>query len=69
MAGIATLADRYRLARDETTALLRDLRDVRLSEGTVQAICERVSAAVAQPVAELERALPAAAQLFMDETG
>lgn len=69
MATIATLAGRYRLSRDETTALLRDLLGVELSEGTVQAICERVSAAVAAPVEELEAALPNVSQLFLDETG
>ena len=69
MATIATLAGRYRLARDETTGLLRDLLGVELSEGTIQAICERVSGAVAAPVEELEAALPGAAQVFMDETG
>ena len=69
MATIATLAGRYRLARDETTGLLRDLLGVELSEGTIQAICERVSGAVAAPVEELEAALPSATQVFMDETG
>jgi transposase len=69
MATIATLAGRYRLSRDETTALLRDLLGVDLSEGTVQAICERVSAAVVAPVEELEAALPSVRQLFLDETG
>jgi transposase len=69
MAVIATLGGRYRLARDETTALLRDLLGVNVSEGTVQAVCERVSAAVARPVAALEAAIPAAPQVFMDETG
>jgi hypothetical protein len=66
---IGTLSGRYRLSRDETTALLRDLLGMRVSEGTIQAICERVSAAVAKPVAELEAAIPAAPQLFIDETG
>lgn len=69
MAVIATLAGRYRLARDETTSLLRDLLGVELSEGTVQAICERTSDAVAGPVGELEAQLASASQLFMDETG
>ena len=69
MSVVATLSGRYRLSRDETTALLRDLLGVRVSEGTIQAICERVSTAVAKPVAELEAAIPAAPQLFMDETG
>jgi transposase len=69
MSVIATLAGRYRLSRDETTALLDDLLGVRLSEGTVQAVCERVSLAVAKPVSELELAIPKATQLFLDETG
>lgn len=69
MSVIATLAGRYRLARDETTSLLRDLLGVSVSEGTVQNVCERVSGAVSEPVAELEAALPSVAQLHMDETG
>ncbi len=69
MAVIATLAGRYRMSRDETTALLDELLGVKLSEGTVQAVCERVSSAVTGPVSELEQALPTAFQLFLDETG
>ncbi len=69
MSIIAMLTGRFRLARDETTALLRDLLGVELSEGTVQAVCERVSKAIAAPVAALENALPDAPQVFMDETG
>lgn len=69
MSVIATLAGRYRLSRDETTSLLDDLLGVKLSEGTVQAVCERVSSAVAKPVYELEQAIPTASQLFLDETG
>ena len=42
---------------------------MKLSEGTVQAVCERVSSAVAKPVFELDQALPMAFQLFLDETG
>jgi transposase len=68
MSVVATLAGRYRLSRDETTSLL-DLLGVTLSEGTVQAVCERVSSAVAMPVYELEQAIPTASQLFLDETG
>ena len=69
MSVIATLTGRYRLARDETTSLLSDLLGVDLSEGTVQAVCERVSDAVSGSVAELEAALPSAPQLYLDETG
>ena len=69
MATIAALAGRYRLSRDETTAILRDLMGVRISEGTVQAVCERVSDAMAAPVSALDAFLRTEPQLFLDETG
>ena len=69
IATIATLAGRYRLARAETTGLLRDLLGVELSEGTIQTICVRVSGAAAVPIDELEAALPSVPQLFMDQAG
>ena len=49
--------------------LLRDPLGVDLSEGTIQATCERVSSAVAATLEDLEAALPGAAQVFLDETG
>ncbi len=69
VADLAALAGRCRLARDETTGLPRDLLGVERSEGTIQAICERVSGAVAASLDELEAAPPSAAQVSMNETG
>lgn len=65
----AELSGRYRLSREETADLLSDVLGVPICKGTVQACCERTSEALAEPVAEVERALPDAAVVHMDETG
>ena len=65
----AELSGRYRLSREETADLLSDVLGVPICKGTVQACCERTSEALAEPVAEVERALPDAPVVHMDETG
>lgn len=68
-AWVAALVGRYRVSRQDTADLLTALLNVPICKGTVQACCERVSAALAEPVAELERALPDQPRVFLDETG
>ena len=63
------LSGRYRLSRDEVANLLGTVLNVPICPGTVQASCERVSEALADPVAALENALPAEGALHLDETG
>jgi transposase len=68
-AAIAMLAGRFRISRDETAALLSDFFGLSISPATVQACCERVSAALGAPVAELERLIANEPHMGMDETG
>ena len=68
-AWVASLVGRYRVSRQDTADLVSALLNVPICKGTVQACCERVSAALAGPVGELERALPEQPRLFLDETG
>jgi transposase len=65
----AELSGRYRLSREETADLLGDVLDVPICKGTVQACCERTSDALEVPVEEVEKALPDAPVVHMDETG
>jgi len=65
----AILAGRFRLSRAEVAELLSTLLHVPICKGTVQACCERTSAALAGTVAELEKALPDQSRLNLDETG
>ena len=65
----AQLSGRYRLSRQETAALLSEVLGVPICKGTVQACCERVSDALAEPVDEVAAALPDQDVVHMDETG
>ena len=65
----AELSGRYRLSLEETADLLSDVLDVPICKGTVQACCERTSEALVKPVEEVEKALPEAEVVNMDETG
>lgn len=65
----AVLSGRFRLSRAEVADLLSTLLHVPICKGTVQACCERASAALAETVAELEGALPTQPRLNLDETG
>ena len=52
-ATVALLAGRYRLSRTAVHQIVQDLFGVRVSVGTVQNTCERVSDAIATPVAQV----------------
>lgn len=64
----ATLSGRYRLSKRETAACLGDVFGVDLSVGTVSALEQRVSAALAPVMAEAQAALQHAPIVNMDET-
>ncbi len=55
----AQLSGRYRLSRQVTADRLSEVLGVPTCKGTVQACCERVSYALAEPVDEVAAALPA----------
>ena len=65
----AQLSGRYRLSRQETADLLSEVLGVSICKGTVQASCERVSDALAEPVDEVAASLPSQDVVHMDETG
>jgi transposase len=65
----ALLCGRFRVSREETSQLLEGLLHVSFSKATVQACCERVSAAIADPVDGLIHALRGSPMVHMDETG
>jgi transposase len=69
VAMLALLTGRYRLSKREAAACLRDLVGVDLAVGTVSAIEQQVSAALAPLVAEARAAVQAAPAVNMDETG
>jgi transposase len=64
----ATLSGRYRLSKRETAACLSDVFGVDLSVGTVSALEQTVSAALAPVVADAQAAVQQAAVVNMDET-
>jgi transposase len=68
-ARIGLLSGRYRLTRRETRALAKDLFGVRISLGSVQACCNAVSAAVAEPAQIIHAEVKQAAVVHVDETG
>jgi len=65
----AQLSGRYRLSRQETADLLSEVLSVPICKGTVQACCERVSDALAEPVDEVASALPDQDVVHVGETG
>lgn len=65
----ATLSGRYRLSKRETAACLDDVFGVDVAVGTVSALEQTVSAALAPVVAEAQAAVQQAAVVNMDETG
>ena len=65
----ATLSGRYRLSKRETAACLGTLFGVDVAVGTVSALEQTVSAALAPVVAEAQAAVPQAPVVNMDETG
>jgi transposase len=65
----ATLSGRYRLSKRETAACLTDVFGVDVAVGSVSALEQTVSAALAPVVAEAQAALPQAPVVNLDETG
>ena len=68
-AAVAALSVRNRISRRDVAALVADLFGCPLSVGAVDAICQRTSAALAEPYAELRQAIEQAAVVNVDETG
>ena len=66
---VGLLHGRYRLSARETMALLLDLFQMPVALGSVPAMCEEVSAAVAGPYEEAQAAVSAGARANVDETG
>jgi transposase len=65
---VGLLHGRYRLSTRETVALLLDLFRLPMALGSVPALCEEVSAAVAAPCEEAQAALSASSRANVDET-
>jgi transposase len=68
-AAIATLAGRYRLSRRQIAELCGDLFGCEIATGTVDAVCQRLGAALEDPQQRLLEAVRAAPCLCVDETG
>jgi transposase len=68
-AGIALLSVRNRISRRDASELCGELFGAQISTGSVDMICQRASAALASPYAELREAVKDAPVLFVDETG
>jgi transposase len=68
-AAVVTLSARNRISRRGMSELAADLLGVRLSVGTVDAICQRASAALEEPHERLVASLLEAEALNVDETG
>jgi transposase len=66
---IGLLTCHNRQSRSLVRDLIDDLFGLRISTGTVQACFERLGAALAQPVSELEDALGRVGAVHLDETG
>jgi hypothetical protein len=67
-ATVATLSGRFRLSRREVAELAETLLEAPLSVGSVDALCQATSAALAAPVAEAMATLPQAPVVNADET-
>jgi transposase len=68
-AALVVLSGRYRLSKREAAQCLADLFGVELAVGTVSAVEQTVSAALAPVVAAARTAVQAASVVNMDETG
>jgi hypothetical protein len=68
-AAVVTLSVRNRISRRDMSELARELFSIGLSVGTVDAICQRASAALREPHQLLVGSLLAAPALNLDETG
>jgi len=67
-ATVATLSGRYRLSRREVAEICHDLLGAPLAVGSVDALCQAASTALAGPVVELQGTLPQAPVVHADET-
>jgi transposase len=68
-AAVVTMSARNRVSRRDMSELADELFGLGLSVGAVDAICQRASAALAGPHAELTAAVLASPALNVDETG
>jgi transposase len=68
-AAIALLSVRHRVSRRGVCELAEELFGCRLSIGSVDAICQRASAALADPYLQLRAQVKDAAVVCVDETG
>jgi len=68
-AWVAILTGRFRQSRRQVRELLRELCGVNISLGSVQALCEETSAALAAPYQEVKEVLLQADMAYVDETG
>jgi transposase len=66
---VVTLSARNRVSRRQMSELASDLFGIRLSSGTVDAICQRASAALTEPHERLVASVLEAEALNIDETG
>lgn len=66
---VGLLHGRYRLSIRETSALLLDLFGLSVSLGSIPALCQNVSEAVAPVYEQVQRQVEAAPSLNVDETG
>jgi transposase len=67
-AAVATLSGGYRLSRRQVADVCATLLDAPLSVGSVDALCQATSAALAPPVADAAATLPEAPVVHADET-
>ncbi len=68
-AAVVTLTARNRVSRREMSELAGELFGIRLASGTVDAICQRAGAALAEPHERLVAAVLEADAVNVDETG
>jgi transposase len=66
---VGTLVGRYRLSRRNAQQLIHDITDVRVSLGTVVAICHRVATALVAPFEAIAQAIRQSPYAHVDETG
>jgi transposase len=66
---VALLGSAFPLSISKTQALLDQLLGIEMSRGTIVSICQRVSAALAQPTAEALQAARQQPVAYVDETG
>lgn len=67
-AAVALVSGRYRLSRRSVVGLLADLVGARIALGSVDALCQDTSIALAQPVGELAQSVRATRMANADET-